>query len=100
MANIDGSWDCVTKTPLGEQRSVIHFQADGDSFTGTSEGEGGTMELLDGKISGDTVTWKMQLLKPMKMMLEATATVAGDALTGGVKAGMFGTSPLAGTRRA
>ncbi|WOK37540.1 hypothetical protein [Sphingomonas sp. C3-2] len=99
MAAIDGSWECMTKTPVGEQTSIIHFQSNGDSFTGTSEGQMGTMELLEGKIVGDTVSWKMQLTQPMKMTLEATATVSGDTLSGGVKAGMFGTSPLTGTRR-
>ena len=35
---------------------------------------------------------------PMPMMLECDATIDGDTLTGGVKAGMFGTSPMTGTR--
>ena len=35
---------------------------------------------------------------PMPMTLEATATVDGDALTGSVKAGMFGSMPMSGTR--
>jgi len=37
---------------------------------------------------------------PMPMTLECDATVDGDTITGGVKAGMFGTSPLSGTRAA
>jgi hypothetical protein len=36
----------------------------------------------------------------MPMLLECEATVDGDTITGGVKAGMFGTSPLSGTRSA
>jgi hypothetical protein len=35
---------------------------------------------------------------PMPMTLEGTATVDGDAITGSVKAGMFGSMALSGTR--
>lgn len=98
MSGIDGSWDCVTKSPVGEQRSVLHIKSDGDSFTGTSESSMGTMDLLDGVIRGDTISWKMQLTQPMKMTLEGNAKIDGEAMSGTVKAGMFGSSPLTGTR--
>jgi hypothetical protein len=100
MANIDGSWDCVTKSPMGEQKSVLTIHSSGDGFTGSNAGAMGTMAVLDGKIDGDTISWKMELKQPFPMTLEATATITGDALEGGVKAGAFGTSPMTGTRQA
>ena len=36
---------------------------------------------------------------PMPMTLEGEATIDGDALTGSVKAGAFGTFPMSGTRQ-
>jgi hypothetical protein len=35
---------------------------------------------------------------PIPMTLEFTVTVSGDAMTGSVKAGAFGSSPLTGVR--
>ena len=35
MADIDGSWDTVTKTPLGEQQATLTIRQEGSGFTGT-----------------------------------------------------------------
>jgi hypothetical protein len=42
----------------------------------------------------------MKMTVPMPMTLEGEATVDGDTITGGVKAGAFGTFPMTGTRKA
>jgi len=99
MANADGVWDCVTKTPMGDQKSVFTVVTNGGAFTGTNDGPGGSMDVLDGQVDGDTLTWKMKMKMP-PMTMEATATVEGDALTGSAKVGPFGTMQMSGTRRA
>ena len=99
MADVDGEWDCVTKSPLGEQKSVLTVKTDGDSWTGSNAGPMGSLDVLDGKVNGNTLTWKMDMKVPMPIMLDCTATIDGDTLTGGITAGAFGTSPMTGTRR-
>ncbi|HKT84653.1 MAG TPA: hypothetical protein VJQ77_01060 [Novosphingobium sp.] len=95
-----GSYDCVTKTPLGDQKGVLTIVPDsGDSFTGRITGDLGSMEIGDGRISGNTLRWRMKMTMPMPMDLDCTATIEGDRLTGIVKAGMFGEMELTGTRR-
>ena len=95
-----GSYDCVTKTPLGNQKGVLTIvPGDGDSFSGQITGDLGSMEIRDGRISGNTLRWRMKMTSPMPMDLDCTATVDGDSLTGTVKAGMFGDMELKGTRR-
>ncbi len=96
--SVAGSYDCLLKTPMGDQKSIMTVNVDGDTWTGDNVGAQGTLECKDGKVDGNTLTWTMDLTVPMPMKLEATATVDGDAITGGVKAGMFGTFPLTGTR--
>ena len=97
---VPGTYDCVTKTPLGPQKGVLTVvPGDGDSFSGTIVGDLGQMDIRDGRISGDTLTWQMKMTMPMPMDLDCTATVTGDALSGTVKAGMFGTMEITGTRR-
>ena len=99
MAGVDGEWDCVTKSPLGEQKSLLTVKTDGSSFTGTNSGATGSLEVLEGKVDGNTLTWKMDMKVPMPIMLDCTATIDGDTLTGGVTAGAFGTSPMTGVRK-
>lgn len=99
--SLAGTYDCLTKTPLGPQKGVLSIvPGDGDSFTGHISGDLGEMDIRDGRISGNTLTWQMKMTMPMPMDLDCSATVEGDALTGKVKAGMFGTMELTGTRRA
>ena len=98
--SIAGTYECVTKTPMGDQKSEVTINVDGDTFTGSNVGAMGSMELENGKVDGNTLTWSMKMTVPMPMTLEGEATVDGDTITGGVKAGAFGTFPMSGTRKA
>jgi hypothetical protein len=100
MANVDGSWDTLVKSPMGDQKAVLTVLADGGSFTGTYSGGMGTTEIKDGHVDGDKLTWKLDITVPMPMTLDAEATVDGDSMTGTVTAGAFGAFPLTGTRMA
>ncbi len=97
--SVAGTYECVTKTPMGDQKSDLTINVDGDTFTGTNAGAQGTLELENGKVDGSKLTWTMKMTVPMPMTLEGEATVDGDTITGGVKAGAFGTFPLNGTRK-
>lgn len=101
MATVDGEWACTLKTPMGPQESVLTVTTDGaGGFTGTNSGAQGSLDVRDGKVDGDTLSWKMDVKTPIAMTLDAKATIEGDALTGTVKLGMFGTAPMTGTRKA
>ncbi len=97
--SVAGTYTVITKTPMGDQSSDMTITVDGDTFTGTNAGAMGSMTLDDGKIEGDKLTWSMKMTVPMPMTLEGEATVDGDAITGSVKAGAFGTFPMSGTRK-
>jgi hypothetical protein len=96
--SVAGSYEVVTKTPMGDQKSTLTVNVDGDSWTGTNSGAQGSLECKDGKVDGNTITWKMDMVVPMPMTLEGTATVDGDKIEGTVKAGAFGAFPLSGSR--
>ena len=100
MANVDGQWDAVVKSPMGEQRSTFTVQSSGNSFTGNMAGQMGALQVENGRVDGDRLQWNMQLTVPFPMTLECHATVSGDQMTGEVKAGAFGSSPLSATRKA
>jgi hypothetical protein len=98
--SVAGTYECITKSPMGDQKSDMTVVVDGDTFTGTNAGAMGSMEMENGKIDGNKLTWSMKMTVPMPMTLEGEATIDGDTLTGSVKAGAFGTFPLTGTRKA
>ncbi len=97
--SVAGTYTVITKTPMGDQSSDMTITVDGDTFTGTNAGAMGSMTLDNGKVDGDKLTWSMNMTVPMPMTLEGEATVDGDAITGSVKAGAFGTFPMSGTRK-
>jgi hypothetical protein len=98
--SVAGTYECVVKSPLGDQKStiVVNLGEDGTSWTGTNSGPQGSADITDGKVDGNTLTWSMKMTVPMPMTLEGSATVDGDTVTGSVKAGAFGSFPLSGTR--
>lgn len=98
MAAVDGTWDTIVKSPLGDQKSTLTVKSDGDTFTGTNSGAMGSVDIDDGKVDGDTLSWTMKMTVPMPMTLDCTATVDGDTITGQVGAGAFGSFPMTGTR--
>jgi hypothetical protein len=97
--SVEGVYDCVTESPMGEQKSVLTIKIDGDNIVGSNEGAQGPMDLEDGKVDGNSLTWTMNMTVPMPMTLQASATVDGDKLSGSVNAGAFGDMPMTGTRR-
>ena len=98
--SVEGAYDCVTKSPMGDQQSVLTVNVDGDTFTGTNAGGMGTLDIEDGRVNGDTISWKMQMKVPMPMELDCQATIDGDTLTGTVNAGAFGSMAMTGVRKA
>jgi hypothetical protein len=100
MSTLDGSFDCITKSPMGDQKSVFTIKTDGSSFTGQNAGAMGALDVEDGAVDGNTLTWKMNMKVPMPMTLTCTATVDGDTLTGTINAGAFGSMAMNGTRQA
>ena len=100
MSGVDGSYDCVTKSPMGDQKSVFTVNSDGGSFTGQYAGAMGALDVENGKVDGNKLTWTMAMKVPMPMTLEAEATIDGDTLTGTIKAGAFGSMAMTGTRQA
>lgn len=95
----DGTWQLTINTPLGAQQSTLTITVNGDSLSGTQgAASGDERPIEDGKITGDNLSWKASITRPMALTLEFTATVQGDAMTGSVKLGPFGTQSFQGVR--
>ncbi len=96
--SIDGKWNIVVKSPMGDQKSLLTFKQEGNVLTGTAEAQGQSQPIKDGKIDGDKISWSVSITTPMPMTLEFSGTFAGDTMSGNVKAGAFGSFPWSGVR--
>ena len=94
----DGTWNTTMNTPMGAQNGTMELKTDGASLSGTLTSPQGTIELEDGTVDGDALTWKAAITTPMAMTLEFSATVDGDSMSGDVKLGAFGNATFTGTR--
>lgn len=94
----DGTWNTTINTPMGAQQGTLTLSTDGGNLTGKMAGAQGEMELQDGTVDGNNLTWKADMTSPMPMTLEFSATVDGDEISGNVKLGAFGDATFTGTR--
>ncbi len=95
---VDGNWNLVVSTPMGERRATLALKADGGTLTGSQAADGNTAEIFDGTVNGNQLSWKVSISDPMPLTLEFNGAVEGDELTGSVMLGNFGTSSFSGTR--
>jgi len=96
---VAGTYDITIQTPMGEQKGQFTVTPEGDGFTGqVTNPMMGAMPVENGKIAGDTITWTMAMTVPVALTLEGEATVSGDAISGKVQAGAFGSLKLEGVR--
>lgn len=97
--SIAGIWETTTQTPFGEQSAELTLIDDGaGNLSGTNVTPMGTMTIKDGRAEGVEATFSLKMKSPMPMTFQASVTVDGDVMTGEVKAGPFGSSPLQGRR--
>ena len=96
----DGKWEVSMSTPMGAQAATLDLKEDGATLTGTMSAAMApdVIEVTDGTVDGNDLTWKAALTQPMPITLEFAATVDGDAISGTVKLGTFGDATFEGKR--
>ena len=97
MSKIDGTWETITTTAIGDQKATMILKTNGGTLTGTSEDVTGVANIEEGRVDGNTITWSLTL-KPMNIKIEGKANIDGDNLSGEVIAAAFGSSSIVGKR--
>ena len=95
---VDGSWNLVMTTPMGERNATLNLTSAGATLTGTQGADGNSTEIFDGTVNGDDVAWKVSITNPMPLTLEFAGKVSGDAISGEMGIGIMGSFPFTGTR--
>ncbi len=94
---VNGKWNLVIKTPMGDQTGLLTLVQDGDTLTGDMTGASGAAPIENGKVEGDLLSWHAKVTSPMPITLEFSGKLDGDNLGGDVKLGAFGSSTFSGT---
>ena len=95
----DGTWKLVMKTPIGERKATLTLTSAGSALTGKmANEEGNSTDILDGKASGNTISFKAAVKNPMPLTLEFSGSVDGDKISGTVNASGVGSWPFSGTK--
>lgn len=85
-------------TPNGPMKATLTLKSDGVALTGSIAGGLGSVDLEDGKIDGDNLSWRLTVPQMNNMIVNCTATIDGDELTGEAEMGSFGKATLEATR--
>ena len=107
-ADIDGKWSATRETPRGEMTTTFNLKSDGGTVTGTVANDiMGESEIQDGKIDGDTITFKQVMDRGGRQMTFLyTGKIKGDEIEftraiegGGRRGGGPGAGPGGGGPR-
>jgi len=96
--SVDGKYNITLQSPMGAQPAELELKSSGGTLTGTQSARGNSMEIANGKVDGNNVSWSVNITQPMPITLEFSGTVDGDKISGNAKAGAFGSFPFSGTR--
>jgi hypothetical protein len=78
-ADISGKWTAQVPGRGGQGReTTFTFKVDGDNLSGNvADGQGGTMAIVDGKVTGGTVSFSVETQRGKRTY---TGTVSGDEI--------------------
>ena len=91
-------WNMTLKTPMGPQEMTMQIVRDGQSFSGRIESPMGSEPVNEGKITGEALSWVMEVKKPMPLKVSFEVKVSGDTMSGHAKLGMMGKAAITGKR--
>lgn len=96
MADLNGSYEIVAKTPVGDQKMTVTLETSGDAFTGKSDGTMGAA-IISGSVVGNTLKWTQDVKAPMPLLISVEVAVDGEAVTGKINTSV-GVFPVSGRK--
>ncbi len=95
---VSGTYNTAASSPMGKVEGTLILTAEGDALTGSMTGMGSTIGIHDGKVSGDSFEFEVEVDTPMgKMKITVKGAVDGARIFGSFVT-TFGQMPFEGTR--
>ncbi|MGA2738158.1 MAG: hypothetical protein ABSG65_12010 [Bryobacteraceae bacterium] len=81
-ADVTGKWTAQMTGPGGQTREqTFNFKVDGNTLTGTVSGRQGDMEISDGKIDGDSISFTQTMeFNGNTVKIVYKGTISGDTI--------------------
>lgn len=80
-ADVTGKWSGTVTTPRGDQQITFNFKADGAALTGTVSTMRGDVDITDGKIDGDKISFVETLsFGDNQIKINFSGVVDGDTI--------------------
>ncbi|HJR67579.1 MAG TPA: amidohydrolase family protein [Gemmatimonadaceae bacterium] len=100
MARVAGTWDITVTSPQGENRASMTVTQSGATLEGTMATEMGTVQVTDGRITGERVTFSIAVpISGQTTTIMFRGTVNGNRMTGTADLGAMGSATFTGERR-
>ena len=100
MARVAGTWDLTVTTPQGENRGTMTATQSGATLEGTMVTEMGTVQITNGRVTGQRVTFSITLpISGQTTTILFRGTVDGNRMTGTADLGAMGNATFTGERR-
>lgn len=79
LADASGMWQATFDTQVGEQSYTYEFKVDGMKLTGMAKSANGEVEIADGKVDGDTISFVENLnYNGMPLVITYTGKMTSD----------------------
>lgn len=79
--DVSGRWESTFSSPNGDFHLVFHFKVDGSKLTGSVETPNGSVDIEEGKVDGDKISFNTHLDDDV---IKHSGTISGDTIQLGV----------------
>ncbi|MBS1812830.1 MAG: hypothetical protein JST84_31980 [Acidobacteria bacterium] len=98
-ADPTGKWTTTINTQIGDLAYTYNFKAEGEKLTGKAVSQFGEVEITEGKISGDEISFVENIkFEDMPIRIEYKGKVSGDEIKFTRKVGDFATEEFVAKR--
>ena len=77
-ADFNGRWESSLNTPNGDVQLTFHFKFDGAKLTGSVETPNGSVDIEEGKVDGDNISFKTHV---GDSEVKHDGKISGDTIT-------------------
>jgi imidazolonepropionase-like amidohydrolase len=100
MARVAGTWDLTVTTQGGENRATMTVTQSGNTLEGTMNTEMGTVQVTDGRVTGQSVTFSVTVpISGQTTLVVFRGTVEGNRMRGTADLGAMGSASFTGERQ-
>lgn len=100
MARVAGTWDITVTAEDGEHRATMTATQSGATLEGSMATEMGTVQITDGRVTGQRVTFTITLpISGQTTPIVFRGTVDANRMTGNVDMGAMGSATFIGERK-